>query len=98
MEKKPTNYKITASPKSRSNLWDNIEVLVHGEPNDFMVEFGTATDNTRFFTRLGSLTTLFGGGQYLCRGLKSREELERIESDFWNFVDMKLPSLQREDK
>jgi hypothetical protein len=95
IEKKPANYKIVSFLKHGSDLCDNIEVHIKGKPDDFTIDFTTATDLTTHFIRLGSLTTLIGGGIILRRGIKSKEELEKLEKEFWNFVDITLPLLEQ---
>ncbi|MEM2292129.1 MAG: hypothetical protein QXX41_02540 [Nitrososphaerota archaeon] len=95
VEKGKNNYRIVASPRKRSYMLDEIEVIIRGEPNDFMVEFGTVTERTRSYTKLGILTQFLGGGFFLMMGTRSREEIEKLESDFWNFVDANLPSFRR---
>jgi len=35
---------------------------------------------------LGKTFAVFGAGYFALLGLKSEEELERLESEFWDFV------------
>lgn len=94
IEKQSTNYRIFAFPTTKHSICDPLEIVVRGEPNDFMVEFGVAAAHTKTITILGGLTYLLGGGYFLRKGLKSQEEINKLERDFWNFIDMKLPSLE----
>lgn len=94
VENASTGYKIAAYPKLSAGLLDVIEVFVRGKPDDFVIEFVPGS-NTRKSIRSGFLTYLFGGGLLWREGLKSQEELDKLEREFWNFVDMKLPSLEQ---
>lgn len=96
-EKQPSNYRIIASPKNPSSPLKRLEVIIQGEPNDFTVEFGT-TGSTKNINRWGHLIFLLGGGRFVCESLKFQEELDRLEEKFWNYIDAKLPSLERENR
>jgi hypothetical protein len=87
-------YKIIAVPKSVHNLREHVEVIVRGEPNDFLVVF-EAGRRSRSFVKLGWLTSSLGGGWLLSRGLKSLEVLQKIEEDFWRFLDEKIDFLSK---
>ena len=95
VENTSKEYKIRAAPKSGSQLVDILEIIVRGEPDDFWVEFGTESDNTKVYKRYGGLAQLCGGGFFLSKGLKSQEEFDRLEREFWNFIDEKLASLEQ---
>ena len=61
-----------------------IEVVVRilGDSNDFIVEF-EGGERARRSVMLGFMTTMFGGGSLLLRGQKLKEELEKLENEFW---------------
>lgn len=88
-------YKIVALPKTGSNLCDSIEVLIEGGPDDFTVQFGESENYSRKFTFFGSLMSMLGGGAFLKKGLRSQEELDKLENDFWVFFDAKIVSLEK---
>lgn len=62
----------------------SIEVVVRisGDSNDFVVEF-VGGERARRSLMWGFLTTMFGGGSFLLRGLKLKEGLEKLENEFW---------------
>jgi hypothetical protein len=45
--------------------------------------------------RLGQLTHLFGGGVLFLRGVKSDEAEEKLERDFWIFIEEKIDFLAK---
>jgi len=61
-------------------------VRIAGDPNDFSVELSTE-ESSDTLIRLGTLTSLFGGGILFLKGMKSKELLDKVESDFWRFVE-----------
>ena len=79
-------YKIIAKPKTYSNIKEKITVKIKGQPNSFSVTFDAKSFLGKF-TILGNLLTLFFGGYLLLRELKSRENLEKFEREFWIYVN-----------
>ncbi len=64
-------------------------VIIHGSPNDFEIEF--AVDRkAETVARLGILSTLFGSGFFLRGRLESFARVERLEGDFWDYVDEEI--------
>jgi hypothetical protein len=72
--------------KVEKSLQEKIYVKVTGEPNNFTVELSTERSSD-IFIRLGILTSLFGGGGFFLKGVKSRDMLLRVESDFWRCIE-----------
>jgi len=87
-------YWITVILKSmrEASATGNAKVVVRGEPNDFEVEF-VASFGSRNLSKLGGLAALLGGGALVLKGLKSSEELEKLENEFWLFADRQVDSL-----
>jgi len=79
-------FQVTVMPKRVLNLREEIIVTVTGNPNDFEVKF-VAGDKSRSLRNLGYVTSSFGGGFFLLEGLKSLEAIERLEREFWIFVE-----------
>ena len=61
-------------------------VTINGSPNDFTVEFsGSHLDRLSQF--LAPLVTMFGGGVFLLEKLRAHEFYEKLETEFWVFVE-----------
>lgn len=71
-----------------------IEVVVRilGDSNDFIVEF-EGGERARRSVMLGFMTTMLGGGKLLLRGLKLKEELEKLEREFWVQIEAAVTRL-----
>jgi len=85
-------YTVTAAPTYVHEIVGNIHVSVSGEPNDFVVKFIAGT-RSGLYKKFGLLTSLFGGGVLLMRGMKSEEAEEKVERDFWVYVEEKIDLL-----
>lgn len=81
-----SEYTISAKPQQGVGIIGRVTVRILGDPNDFLIEFSTSK-HSRSAVRLGFMTTIFGGGSLILRGLKSQEELEKLEKDFWAHVE-----------
>jgi len=94
-ERSKEEFSITAILRrvSGASLTGNVRVAVRGKPDDFEVEFAVGSDYRRL-ARLGGLATLLGGGAFLLRDLKSSEELERLENEFWLLIDKQVDILE----
>jgi len=79
-------YVISAKPQYGVGVLGRVIVRVLGNPSDFLIEF-SASDHSRSAIKLGFITTMFGGGSLVLRGLKSQEELEKLEKDFWIYME-----------
>jgi hypothetical protein len=87
--------KILLQPTfSTVKLEEPINVRITGDPNDFVIELRASELTTRS-VRMGMLTKSLGGGYYLLRSLKLQEELEKLEKEFWIFVEDKVAQLAR---
>jgi hypothetical protein len=79
-------YKILVIPQRAQKIRENVKVKILGNSNDFIIEL-SAGDRARRAIRFGYLTNMIGGGSLLLQGLKSREALERLEKEFWVYVE-----------
>jgi hypothetical protein len=87
--------KILLKPKYPTvKLEDYMSVRIVGEPNDFTVDLKASELTTRP-VRMGLLTKSLGGGYSLLRSLKLKEELEKMEKEFWIFVEDKVAQMAR---
>jgi len=73
-------------------LQEVVVVTVSGKPDDFEVELESAA--SRDSLMLGSSTTAFGGGGFFLRELKSKEDFEKLEREFWVFVEELVTRLE----
>jgi len=85
-------YKIVATPGHGHDIRESVRVYTLGKPDNFSIKF-VAGARSSAMVKWGSLTTLFGGGILLLRGLKSQDALEKLEKDFWMFVNEELDRL-----
>lgn len=86
----PQGYKISTVPKNVGDVKAGIKATILGHPHDFMVELSVG-ETSRFSTLLGLSTIPFGGGTLVLRGLKLQEALERLEKEFWVYVEEAIP-------
>ena len=83
---------VIAFPKSFHEISEEINVHILGTPEDFSVKF-IAGSHSRGLVRYGNLFSLFGAGFLASRGLKSLEEIEKVEKKFWVYVDETIGQL-----
>lgn len=69
-----------------------ISARIIGNPDDFTVEL-KASELTDRSIRLGMLTKPIGGGYFLLKSLKLREALEKLEKEFWIYMEEKIAQL-----
>jgi hypothetical protein len=85
---------LLQSKYSTVKLKEPVSVRIAGEPDDFIVDLKASELVTRSI-RIGMLTKPIGGGYYLLRSLKLQEELEKLEKEFWIFVEDKVAQLSQ---
>lgn len=78
---------------SLSDKSGSVIVRVLGNAQNFEVEF-ISNKPARFPIKWGHLITLFGGGGFLLRNMKSRDALEKLEREFWVFVSEAVTKLR----
>lgn len=87
-------YIVEGVSWQQRDLLVKVVVRISGNPNDFSVELGgDEGTHTRLYNVFGPLMTLFGGGFLLSRNLKKREILDRLEREFFVFVEEKVDLL-----
>jgi len=69
-----------------------MRIDIRGTPNDFRIET-SATEREDDALKLGLLTSIFGGGSFILRNLKGREEVEKLEHEFWGTIEETIRSL-----
>jgi hypothetical protein len=75
-----------------ARLKEPITAKIIGKPDDFTVDL-KASELTKGSIRAGLLTQSFGGGYMLLKAVKLKDELQRLESEFWIFVEEKIDYL-----
>jgi hypothetical protein len=91
-ENSERDHHIIVMPSRYHDILEEIRVYISGQPNDFKVKFDSGSQS-RALVRHGILTTVFGGGRLTLKGLKSQEELEKLENEFWVYLDEVIWSL-----
>lgn len=79
-------------PQNTREMHGRISVKIWGDPNDFMIEFD-AGERARSSTMLGALTTAFFGGRFVLRSLKWKEVSEKLQREFWIYVEQTITRL-----
>ena len=87
-----SKYTVSAKPQQGVRILGRVIVRILGDSNDFLIEFSTS-GHSRSAVKLGFLTTMFGGGSLILRGLKSQEALEKLEKDFWIYIEEAIARL-----
>ncbi len=89
------------SSRERTILWQSrraakaeklMRANIKGKPDDFTIEL-RASELMNSSVRAGLLTKSLGGGYFLLKSLKTREELEKLEKEFWIYAEDKVAEL-----
>lgn len=91
-EKSEKKYHIVVAPRRFHDILEEIHVYINGQSDEFKVKFDAGA-RSRELVRTGILTTVFGGGRLTLKGLKSQEALEKLEKEFWVYIDKVIWSL-----
>lgn len=84
---------ISWSPGYRgARLKQPVTARITGKPDDFTIDL-KASELTKGLIRIGMLTKPFGGGYFLLKAVTLEEELERLENEFWIFMEEKIDHL-----
>ena len=93
-DKRADGYGVVAILPRRSprDLPRSVPLRILGNSNDFVVEFAGAEQAHSRMLR-GSLSALIGGGGLFLRDLKSKEVLEKLEREFWAYMEYTVAQL-----
>ncbi|MEM2102506.1 MAG: hypothetical protein QXM22_03220 [Candidatus Bathyarchaeia archaeon] len=69
-----------------------MNIYINGTPNNFTIET-KATEIEEDTMKIGLATSLFGGGYILYSSVKTREELEKLETEFWTTIEETIAKL-----
>jgi hypothetical protein len=99
-----TGYQILAGDSKHYKLEGHISVTIEGKPEDFSIKLELCKEGKKNegLPRSIMLSTMFGGGYFLRKQLKSDEEWLKFKRDFWIHVDKAISNLtntiQKTDK
>lgn len=88
----PEGYRISIVPQHVRDMKDGVNITILGDSNDFTIELSIG-ELSHSSTMLGLSTILFGGGIFVLRGLKLQETLERLETEFWVYVEETIANM-----
>ncbi|MDH5770480.1 MAG: hypothetical protein OEZ25_04240 [Candidatus Bathyarchaeota archaeon] len=90
----PTGYQILAEDSPHFKISGYVSAAVEGTPNDFVVKFDLCTKEKKHsLPHSMFLETMFFGGYFLSRRLKSDEAWLKLEKEFWRHVENVVPYL-----
>lgn len=82
-----SGYQIFAQDSLDYKFSGYVTVAIEGRPQEFLIELEHPGKSKRDIYFPIMSTALLGGGYFLSRSLKAREEWLRFERDFWDFID-----------
>jgi hypothetical protein len=85
--KEEKGYLITANNSPKHQIEGDITIQIHGEPNNFSIEMEGSREGTSGFRLPPLLMTMFGGGYFLLKKLKSDEKYIEFTRNFWQNVN-----------
>lgn len=83
----PTGYNIFAEDSPYFRLDGYVSVTIEGEPDDFIVKLELCKKGKKRSFIPILLTTMFLGGYFLSKRLRSQEDWMDLEKEFWNHLD-----------
>ena len=86
------DHRIIARPTYVHEIVDTITVSVSGGADDFTVGLYIGA-RSETLMKIGQLASLFGLGVLFLRGIRSEDAGERLEKDFWVFLEEKVDRL-----
>jgi hypothetical protein len=91
-ERSASEYKVSAKTQQSVGMLGPVIVRILGGSNDFSIEFLTS-ERSRSVVKFGFITSMFGGGSFIRRGLKCQEAEEKLEKDFWIYIEETIAHL-----
>jgi len=84
----PTGHQIFAEGSPHFKINGHVSVTIEGKPGDFAVNLEQCTDKKkRDFPHSIFLESMFIGGYFISRRLKSEEAWLKLEKEFWRHVE-----------
>jgi hypothetical protein len=72
---------------------NSVRIEIHGSQNKFLVKFKAGEDK-RVLSTLSPIASFIGLGFYVQRKMKQMNFYDKIEEDFWTFMDETVASLE----
>lgn len=91
-ERTASEYEVSAKIQQGVSMLGPVIVRILGDSNDFSIEFLTS-ERSHSVVKFGFVTSMFGGGSFIRRGLKSQEAEEKLEKDFWIYIEDAIAQL-----
>jgi hypothetical protein len=89
-------YQIIAGNSRTYKLRSDLKVDIHKEKDGFTISLNPLKETKRFNFPM-TLATMFGGGYFLLKDLKSDETWTKIEREFWNHVHSVIADTKDKD-
>jgi len=69
-----------------------MSVIIRGTPDDFTIETRATEEEDRAI-KVGLITSIIGGGSLVLRSVQVREQMEKMEREFWSTIEETVRSL-----
>jgi len=91
--KTATGYQIFAGNSPYFPIEGYVSITIEGKPDDFIVKFEFCRDKKKRFFMPAMFSTLLLGGYFLSKKLEKRENMIKLEKEFWRHVENAVLSL-----
>jgi len=92
--KEREGYQISILPRITHNITEEVKIHIQSHPNELRLGFEGGS-RSRILVLLGNVLSLFGGGVFVKRGLQSLENLEKLEKEFWIYMENAFDEITR---
>jgi hypothetical protein len=96
--KTPTGYHILAEDSPHFRLDGYVNVTIEGKPEDFIIKLELCRDGKKHSFAPVLLTTMFLGGYFLSKKLRSEEDWMKLQKEFWRHLDNIMLQLNNSTK
>jgi hypothetical protein len=79
-------HEIIVGDSKHYKIQNEVCVKIEGEPNDFSISLQTCKEEKGFAFPM-ILTSMFGGGYFMLKSLKSKEAMQALDRDFRREID-----------
>ena len=86
-------YKILAGDSTYYKFTGTVTLTLEGKPDNFIISLELSKEKKRSLPSSIMLTTMFGGGYFLIKQLKSDDEWIKFERDLWAYIDAAITNL-----